>query len=427
MDDFGGYVASSDSLVVQPRMGFSDPETMRTGLAATAAAHAATVGTITLDSFTRVGDLDTAARAVRAGSDLNGYPILTHGSSVTERVLADSLSAGFPVQVRHGSALAHSIVERLVQVGLTATEGGPISYCLPYGRTPIAEAVTDWARTCETLAAARTPTRTPHLETFGGCLMGQLCPPSLLIAVSILEGMFFAEHGLTSVSLSYAQQTDERQDREALTVLRRLAARYLPNTRWHVVVYAYMGVYPTTIGGATDLLGAAARLAVDGSAERLIVKTVAESKRIPTIEQNVAALEHASATAAGRIRAADADIPQLDSGIEDEALALVEGALDCHRDIDVALVRALNRGIIDIPYCLHPDNSGRARAVIDGGGRLQWSSIGAMPLPVRTGATTAMSSSALLDNLHHVQMKFDVPHLPVAATAGTAEMEGASR
>lgn len=406
MDDFGSYVRNSRGLVVQPRMGFSVPDTMRAGLAATADARADTVGTITLDSFTRVGDLETAARAVRSGADLNGYPVLTHDPSVTGWVIADSVAAGFPVQVRHGSALAHPIVDRVVQVGLSATEGGPISYCLPYGRTPVADAVTDWARTCETLASARTPTRIPHLESFGGCLMGQLCPPSLLVAVSILEGLFFAEHGLTSMSLSYAQQTDEVQDREALEVLGRLAARYLPTTQWHIVVYAYMGVYPTTVGGATDLLGAAARLAVAGSADRLIVKTVAESQRIPTIEQNVTALEYAADAAV------PADIPLCDSGIEEEAVALIEGALDCHRDIDTALVRALDRGILDVPYCLHPDNRGRSRAVIDGTGRLQWSSIGSMPLPLRDTRAHAMSSTALLHNLHHVQNKFDVPHLP---------------
>ena len=56
--DFGEFVrrhGGSGALVVQPRMGFSDPAQMRTGLAAVKQANATTVGTITLDSYTRVG------------------------------------------------------------------------------------------------------------------------------------------------------------------------------------------------------------------------------------------------------------------------------------------------------------------------------------------------------------------------------------
>src|SRR5207253_1140899 len=56
---FGEFVARAQArgaLVVQPRMGFSDPALMRAGLSATKAAAATTVGTLTLDSYTRVGD-----------------------------------------------------------------------------------------------------------------------------------------------------------------------------------------------------------------------------------------------------------------------------------------------------------------------------------------------------------------------------------
>ena len=129
-------------------------------------------------------------------------------------------------------------------------------------------------------------------------MMGQLCPPSLLVALSVLECMFFRQHGVRSVSLSYAQQTSRDQDTEAVLALRRLAAELLSDLDWHVVIYAYMGVYPRTAGGATRLVGDAARLAVSSGAARLIVKTVAEAHRIPSIADNVAALEAAAAAAA---------------------------------------------------------------------------------------------------------------------------------
>ncbi|MEU1025029.1 methylaspartate mutase, partial [Streptomyces sp. NPDC005904] len=265
---FGEFVSRAHArgtLVVQPRMGFSDPRLMREGLAATRSADALTVGTLTLDSYTRVRDLPAARKAVAEGVPLNGYPLCTHPAATTHALLDGVLDADFPVQVRHGSPRPEHIVSRLLALGLDATEGGPVSYCLPYGRTGLADAVAAWRTACTMLAEATTPV-TPHLESFGGCMLGQLCPPSMLVAISALEGAFFAQYGLRSVSLSYAQQISPEQDREAVAALRGLAGELLPGVDWHIVVYAYMGVYPRSRPGALSLLTAAARLAVESGA-----------------------------------------------------------------------------------------------------------------------------------------------------------------
>ncbi|GAA3388280.1 methylaspartate mutase [Streptomyces roseoviridis] len=490
---FGAFVARARAagvLVVQPRMGMADPLRMREGLLATRGADAVTVGTITLDSYTRTGDLAAARRALAEGVGLNGYPIATHPADTTRAVLRGIADPRFPVQVRHGSAAPEHIVRALLAAGLDATEGGPVSYCLPYSRTPLREAVEDWRRSCELLAATRELGAAPHLETFGGCLMGQLCPPSLLIAVSVLEALFFRQHGLRDLSLSYAQQADPRQDEEALTVLGRLAAELLPDVDHHLVLYAYMGVFPRSPGGARLLLEDAARLAVRAGAARLIVKTTAEAHRIPTVEENVRALEAAAAAAAheharlarsgapgpygpglqavatgsddtvragtglvgtspvgrtdgtglvgtspvGRTdgtglvgtspvgRTAGTDPvrtglvgtghgPQVvDTGIEAEARALIGAVLDLDADIGRALVRAFAAGYLDVPYCLHPDNAGRARSSLTPDGRLHWSNTGSMPLAgLADGGPRPpiLGSAGLLSALSHVQRTYD--------------------
>ncbi|KJE21274.1 Glutamate mutase subunit E [Frankia torreyi] len=422
---FGEFVRrrhAAGALVVQPRMGFADPALMRAGLVATRGAAATTVGTITLDSFTRLGDPASATRALREGTELNGYPILSHALSATRRVLAGVHDGEFPVQVRHGSARPQDITRATVAAGLHATEGGPVSYCLPYGRTPLTEAVRNWRECCELLLGAAGE---PHLETFGGCMMGQLCPPSQLVAISVLEAMFFQRHGIRSVSVSYAQQTHPAQDREAVAALRRLCAELLLGTDWHVVIYAYMGRFPRTADGARNLLARAAELAVSTGAQRLIVKTVAEAERIPTIAENVAALEHAAAAAdrafgtlaagtlAGGIGAAEPDGGQ----VYREARALVDAVLDCAPDIGNALVRAFARGLLDIPYCLHPANAGRARGRLDADGRLGWADIGALPLAGVVGEIRGrtVSSSSFLSSLSYVRDTYDT----AALTTGT--------
>ncbi|MFE7515369.1 methylaspartate mutase [Streptomyces sp. NPDC057540] len=411
--DFGAFVAASTAagrLVVQPRMGFGDPGRMRAGLARTRGATAHTAGTLTVDSYTRVGDLAAARAAVAEGSRLNGYPIAAHSPDTTRAVLDGLFDADFPVQVRHGSARPLAIVRALTAAGLDATEGGPVSYCLPYGRTPLRESVTAWAAACELLAAGARPGAVPHLESFGGCLLGQLCPPSLLVATSVLECLFFAQYGLRSVSLSYAQQTDPAQDEEALHALHRLAAEFLPDgVDHHVVLYTYMGVYPRTEQGATRLLEASARLAVRSGAGRLIVKTTAEAHRIPTVEENVRALETAAAAAALAGPPAP-DGAAGDSEVYEEARTLVETVLGLHPDLARALPAAFERGLLDVPFCLHPDNAGRSLGFVDPGGRLRWARTGAMPIRPDTAAdATPLTSAGLLAALHHVAGRYDSP------------------
>ncbi|WP_327286168.1 MULTISPECIES: methylaspartate mutase [unclassified Streptomyces] len=408
--DFGEFVrreGGNGRLVVQPRMGFGDPGRMRTGLVATKAADAATVGTLTLDSYTRVGNLEAVETALRDGIDLNGYPVVSHPPATTAAVLGGVRDAGFPVQVRHGSATPIDIFRAMMRLDLNATEGGPVSYCLPYGRTPLADAIRNWEDCCDLYVRMQDVGIEPHLETFGGCMMGQLCPPSQLVAISFLEAMFFAQHGLRSVSMSYAQQTDPVQDREAVTALRRLSAELLPIDNWHVVIYAYMGVYPETDHGAYGLLGSAAELAVSTGAERLIVKTAAEARRIPTVAENVQALEYASRTALRTGRGPD-DV-FLDSPTYQEARALVDAVLNLDDDLGRALLKAFRHGYLDVPYCVHPDNAGRARSYIDSRGRLAWADTGKLPLAgiAERGPSRKIGSADLMNDLFHVRCKFD--------------------
>ncbi|MFE3515980.1 methylaspartate mutase [Streptomyces sp. NPDC059166] len=389
-------------LVVQPRMGFADLPRMREGMHAVKEARARTVGTLTIDSYTRVGDNESARRALADGTDLNGYPIVAHGPVVTRELTAPLTGSGFAIQVRHGSANPHRIIEALLDAGLDATEGGPVSYCLPYSRTPLDDSVNAWARSCE-LLASRPGT---HLESFGGCMLGQLCPPGLLVALSVLEGVFFRQRGLRSVSLSYAQQTHHAQDVEALLALRTLAGEFLGGIDWHVVLYTYMGVFPRTTEGALGLLRESARLAVITGTERMIVKTPAEAHRIPTIGDNVRALEEAALAAAG----CDGPVAAVDQefGVLAEARALVEAVLELHPDTGRALAGAFRRGLLDVPYCLHADNANRSRSYIDTRGALQWHSTGAMPLRATPAPGQGrLRADDLLGMLSYTQESFD--------------------
>ncbi|WP_027661230.1 methylaspartate mutase [Salinispora fenicalii] len=397
-------------VVVQPRMGFAEPSAMRAGLVAVRDARATTVGTITLDSYTRVGDLHSARTAVRTRTRLNGYPLCTHPDDTTRSMLSEVYGPGFPIQVRHGSARPGHIIEAMARIGLDATEGGPVSYCLPYGRTPLRSAISEWSAACDRLAEMSTPERPAHLESFGGCMLGQMCPPSLLVAIAVLEGLFFAQHGVPSISLSYAQQTQPEQDLEALAALRRLIDELLPGLDVHVVLYTYMGVFPRTRAGSSNLLDESARIAVFGGAERLIVKTVMESVRIPDVADNVAAVERAEreVRCSQQMRAAGRPpwTPS-ESGLYEEARTMIDAVRSLDPDLGTALHIAFRRGLLDVPYCLHPDTQGRTRSRVAPDGRLEWAHVGSLPIDGPRPAGHAVGAQELTSMLNYVADRFD--------------------
>jgi methylaspartate mutase epsilon subunit len=408
---FGDFVAATASrgvLVVQPRMGFSDPVKMREGLRAVRDAQAVTVGTITVDSYTRLGQEAAAASASMDGLPLNGYPLTICDQQAMNKMLEGIHEPGFPIQIRHGSAQPGRIVASMISAGLDATEGGPVSYCLPYGRYPLRQSMENWKAACDMLAAAESSEYRPHMETFGGCLLGQLCPPGLLVAMSVLEGLFFVQRGLSSISLSYTQQTNSTQDELALCALRRLAAELIPaDVKWHVVLYTYMGLYPRSRSAALRLLADSARLATQSGVSRLIVKTAAEAHRIPSISENVEALEVAAASA--RTWPGRTSVIRSDDVLYVEARTLVESVLDLDGDIGEGLVQSFRLGRLDVPYCLHPDNAGLARGYVDASGWLRWARVGNMPIDCAEDADQAvqLTATGLLGGLSYIRDRYD--------------------
>jgi methylaspartate mutase epsilon subunit len=397
-------------LVVQPRMGFGTVIDMRLGLSAVAKLEFPVIGTLTLDSYTRVGDYRTPQVCLDKGEKLNGYPIVTHSVTATRNMLEGLFGPNFPVQVRHGTALPQNVFRRLVEIGLDASEGGPVSYCLPYSKIPLSKAIQAWAESCHILGDG---SECAHIESFGGCLLGQLCPPSILIAIALLECLFFHQHGVHSVSISYAQGTSLMQDRGAIAALRELAGQYLSDLDWHVVLYTYMGVFPSSFEGATSLIQDSAQLGKETACERMIVKTPQEARQIPSVDDNIYSLRLASTTANNihSIRILSSQEAAYRDEIFLEAKTLIDEVLSLNADIGKCLLLAFNKGLLDIPYCLHMDNAGRTSAYIDPDGALRWARSGSVPLPPNLRylrrRQNDVSSSELLNLLNYVANKYD--------------------
>lgn len=422
---FGAYMreaARRRRLVVQPRMGFSRIDTMRAGLCSVKNATDAVprIGTVTIDAYTRVGQIEQATAALREGHDLNGFPIVSHGPEATLQMLEGLREGSFPVQVRHGSAFPFPVFKASAEAGFDAIEGGPVSYNLPYSRAPLDKTVAAWADATRFWAEyGQREGCVTHLETFGGSMFGQLCPPSLLVALSVLEGSFFVEQGIESLSLSLAQGTNDAQDVGAIMALSRLARHYFPNIDWHIVFYTFMGLFPKTPKGAEAIIRDSARIAVLGGAHRLIVKTAGEAQGIPTVAQNIEALRWARETADLTVGEPTPEASEWAATVMDEADRLISATMSSAPTVATAINVAFAAGLLDVPYCPHPNNKNVARAAIHSeSGALIWAAVGAMPIQ----SVLPRGTQIRLDSAQfHAMLEFNRQHYDGLCDTGTKE------
>ncbi len=402
--------------VVQPRMGFSAVDQMRTGLERVKELKIPRIGTITIDAMTRQGMLVEAERAVKAGTPLNGFPIITHGPAVARAMLNGLLGGDYTAQVRHGSPLPQRVFIAANEAGIDAIEGGPISYCMPYGRVPLASCIEAWGEAIRYWAGAgRAKGKIHHLESFGGCMMGQLNPPALLAAISIIESLFAVEHGMLSISLSYSQGTNLSQDVGAILALRKLAQKYVPTVAYHIVLYTWMGVFPESPGGARRLIEDSGVLAAIAGAERVIVKTAVEAFQIPSVEHNIQAMEWVSRSAQ-QARGLTPNSRSLEHAEQTykEADDIVQAVLNLDPSLKRAILLAFQEGILDVPFCFHPNNRNVARAALDlQTGVIGWERTGRVPVR-KSGVQhsgVALTADLLLQNLTFNKRKYDEVYL----------------
>lgn len=390
-------------------MGVPHIAAMREGISQVKALPFPTIGTLTIDNFTRCGRIDDARKSLMRGDFLNGFPLLCYTPEEVIAHLTSLIDDTFMLQVRHGTPKPQALFEQMTRCHLTHTEGGPVSYCLPYSAsTSLSDAVRAWEEGCHILSAHPEA----HIESFGGCLMGQMCHPALLVAVAILEAIFFERSGITSLSVSYAQQYSLTQDVAALKALHRLANAFLsPAVKWHSVIYTFMGLFPLTPQGHAALLRDSVWLARLGGARRLIVKTAQEAYGLPRISSNLDALGLAGRFSKEPIPCFKTDLAE-EEKIFTQAKTLIEHTLNFHENIGQALQIAFKKGTLDIPFCMHPDNRRETFCEIDARGYLQWHKTGKMPIaPCKTLPQAAnknhVSAQSFLEMLSFNRLQYD--------------------
>lgn len=407
--------------LVHPRCGVADLHKQRE-LFAVLRDAGADVLSFQIDSMTRNNAyhevervLKDESRRTAACSPLNGFPLVNHGLPAV-RVLAEEF-ADLPLQVRHSTRDPRLLAEVAFAGGVTAFEGGPLCYNLPYYRDYAPrESLRRW-RYVDALA------REYHRRCgvvidreFFGVLTASLVPPCVAIAVDILEALLAARDGVLSVSLGYAEQGHRAQDIAAVQTLRKMARRYLdavghPDVAVHVVFHQYMGAFPQEQDKARQLIQASAVTAFLSGATRLMVKTPVEAVSIPGAALNVESIglvkaaQRAVAERAGRRGSArpgqgaggteqpldlSADwsaVAEEEDLIGQETAAILDAVIgSCDGDLAEGVARAVESGRLDVPFSPSVWNAGRVLPVRDAAGAVRLAEPAGLPVPVRVAA-----------------------------------------
>ncbi len=370
----------SGRVAIQPRCGVGGHLEMMNLLTTLEADAHPDILTLTIDSHTRLKRFEEALRTLnRHPADLNGYPLVAHGWQ-RGRELNESVTA--PLEIRHGSPDARRLFDVSVASGITSFEGGGISYNLPYSKAvPLAESLGAWQdvdRRCGELADHGVIV---DRELFG-TLTAVLVPPSISLAISVIEAVLAARAGVRCISVAYPQGGHLAQDVAALRCIPALAERYLPvGTQVHAVLHEFMGVFPRQRGNAEDLIFYGALVARLGGASKLITKTYQEAYGIPDTRANVEGLrlaDRANSPLLGFLTAEETRIAAEMELILSEVGDLVDPLLERTNLIEAA-VDAFDQGTLDIPFSA----SRYARSDIiprrDAEGAIRYLSTGSLP------------------------------------------------
>jgi methylaspartate mutase epsilon subunit len=381
-------------VAIQPRCSVADHADMHVLLLRLRDETRANLLTLAVDSYTSLGRFDDAARALQTSPcDLNGYPLVAHGWG-RGRELHESVDV--PLQVRHGSPDPRRLFRTAIAAGLTSFEGGGVSHNLPYATAvPLPDSLAAWREVdamCGELAALDVVVE----REFVGTLTGLPVPPSISLAIDVLEAAAAALDGVRCLSLAYPQNGNLVQDVAALRAIPELAARYLPpDVCTYAVLHEFVGVDVRERPRAEEHILCGAVTARLGRVAKLVTRPYQKAYGIPDADANVAGLHVADL----------ANSPLLDPLEIDEAAVADEQEWICREVAEIvepilaapnllqAIVAAFAGGRLDVPFSA----SRYARSAVlpqrDSTGAVRYHSWGDLPL----SRSTAARNRRLLD------------------------------
>ena len=343
----------------------------------------------TIDSYTRQNRYQEAevgiAESIRLDrAMMNGFPAVNHGVAGCRRVVE---SVHTPLQVRHGTPDARLLTEITYAGGFTSYEGGGISYNLPYCKNvPMERTIRDWQYVDRLTGLYEEMGVSINREPYGP-LTGTLVPPCVSHSVAIIEALLAAEQGVKSITVGYGQCGNLVQDIAAIQSLQELTDEYLNKYGYHdvevtTVLHQWMGGFPADEAKAFGVISSGSLIAGLSKATKVIVKTPHEAVGIPTMEAHAEGLRctkqvvnmMADQTFTGSALDTEKEIIAAETRcIVDKCFELGNG------DIAVGCCRAVEAGVLDVPFAPCRFNAGLMLPCRDNNGAIRILNAGNLP------------------------------------------------
>ena len=343
----------------------------------------------TIDSYTRQNRYEEAengiAASIKEGRALmNGFPAVNHGVANCRRVVE---SVALPLQVRHGTPDARLLAEITLAGGFTSYEGGGISYNLPYCKNvPMERTIRDWQYVDRLTGLYEEMGVSINREPYGP-LTGTLVPPCISHAAAIIEALLAAEQGVKNITVGYGQCGNLRQDVAAIRTLEELTDEYLKKYGYNdvevtTVLHQWMGGFPADEAKAFGVISTGALIAALSKATKVIVKTPHEAVGIPTMEANAEGLR-ATKQVVNMMseQVLQSDMVELEKEIiRQETRCIVDKCFELgNGDIAVGVCRAVEAGVLDVPFAPCRYNAGLMLPCRDNDGAIRILNMGNLP------------------------------------------------
>lgn len=376
--------------LAQPRAGVAGIEEQIALLQRLRAAGADLLPT-TVDSYTRECRYEDAERGLAQSREagrslLNGFPAVNHGVAACRRIAA---AVDAPLFCRTASPDCRLTHEIMYAGGYTSCTAGPIVFSLGYAKDyPLERAIECWQYSYRMMGAYHERGVTMSVEHY--LPISTLVPQSTSMACVILDSLIAAAQGVRDISLGIGQQCHLAQDAAALRAYPALGRRYLDAFGFHdvalsTVMSQWMGGFPADEGQAFAVICMAATAGYLGGATYMITKSPHEAAGVPTPEANahgVSASKMVLRMLADQKFAPMPEIALEQSILEAETRAIVDRALELgDGDAAVGAVRAVEAGIIDVPFSPHRSNANQALPARDWRGAVRLAQFGGIPIP----------------------------------------------
>jgi methylaspartate mutase epsilon subunit len=206
--------------------------------------------------------------------------------------------------------------------------------------------------------------------------------------VAIIESLLAAKQGVKNITVGYGQCGNLLQDVAAIQTLQSLTDEYLRangygDTVVTTVLHQWMGGFPQDEAKAFAVISWGSTVAALAHATKVIVKTPHEALGIPTMEANAQGLRCTKQiiTMLGDQTVDTNSLMDEKIIIAEETRCIVDKVFQLGEgDIAKGAVRALQAGVLDVPFAPSRFNAGKVLPARDNEGAIRFFDPGALPL-----------------------------------------------